>query len=62
MVYFYLKKFRVVSVDAYGTEKVVAVCETKQEAESLKFKCEEGDDKHDPCVYEVDEFLQESAV
>ena len=58
----YLKKFRDVSVDSYGTEKVVAVCKTKQEAESLKFRCEEGDDKHDPCVYEVDEFLQESAL
>jgi hypothetical protein len=58
----YLKKFRVVAVDGYGTEEVVAVCKTLKEAESLKFRCEEGDDKHDPCVYEIDEFLQESAL
>jgi hypothetical protein len=58
----YQKKFKVVAVDAYGTEEVVAVCKTRQEAESMKFKCEEGDDKHDPCVYEIDEFLQESAL
>jgi hypothetical protein len=55
----YVKKFKVVAIDSYGTEEVVAVCKTKQEAESLKFRCEEGDDKHDPCVYEIDEILQE---
>jgi|LauGreDrversion4_2_1035121.scaffolds.fasta_scaffold104769_3 hypothetical protein len=58
----YIKKFKVVSIDAYGTEEVVAICKTLQEAESMKFKCEEGDDKHDPCVYEIDEFLQENAL
>ena len=58
----YLKKFKDVAVDAYGTEEVVAVCKTRQEAEVLKFRCEEGDDKHDPCVYEIDEFLQENAL
>ena len=55
----YLKKFKVVAIDSYGSEEVVAICKTMQEAESLKFRCEEGDDKHDPCVYEIDEFLQE---
>jgi len=58
----YQKKFKVVAIDSYGTEEVVAVCKTRQEAESMKFKCEEGDDKHDPCVYEIDEFLQENAL
>jgi hypothetical protein len=31
------------------------VFDTKEEAELGLTRCEEGDDKHDPCEYEIEE-------
>jgi len=31
------------------------VFDTKAEAELALLQCEEGDDKHDPCEYEIEE-------
>lgn len=50
-----MKKFKVVAIDLKSAVEIVGLCETFKDAQDLQLRCEEGDDKHDPCVYLIEE-------
>jgi len=50
-----MNTFKVVAVDSNGAVEIVGLCETFKDAQDLQLRCEEGDDKHDPCVYLIEE-------
>ena len=52
-----MNKFKIVAVDSKGVVETVGVCETFKDAQNLQFRCEEGDDKCDPCNYFVEEIV-----
>lgn len=49
------KSYQIVSVDILGNTEVVCNCLTYDIAEDLLFKLKEGDDKHSPCEYIIEE-------
>lgn len=49
------KSYQIVSVDILGNTEVVCTCLTYDIAEDLLFKLNEGDDKHSPCEYIIEE-------
>lgn len=49
------KSYQIVSVDILGNVEVVCNCLTYDIAEDLLFKLNEGDDKHSPCEYIIEE-------
>ena len=50
-----MSKFKIVAIDSKSTVETVGLCETFKDAQDLQLRCEEGDDKHDPCVYLIEE-------
>ena len=46
--------WQVISRDSDGIEDVVDTFITFTEANQCLFKCQEGDDKHDPCFYDIE--------
>lgn len=50
-----MKKFKVVAIDSKSAVEIVGLCKTFKDAQDLQLRCEEGDDKHDPCVYLIEE-------
>ena len=49
------KSYQIVAVDILGNVEVVCNCLTYDIAEDLLFKLNEGDDKHSPCTYTIEE-------
>lgn len=50
-----MNKFKVVAIDSKNAVEIIDLCETFKDAQDLQLRCEEGDDKHDPCVYLIEE-------
>jgi hypothetical protein len=50
-----MKTYEVKAVDELGNVEVVAKCTSPEVAEELLFKLREGDDKHAPCIYLIEE-------
>jgi|APGre2960657404_1045060.scaffolds.fasta_scaffold19699_6 hypothetical protein len=56
-----MKKYAVIGWFAGDDQHgIVSTHDTKAEAELALFKCQEGDDKHDPLVYTVEEMEVEN--
>jgi hypothetical protein len=53
------KSYQIIAVDILGNTEVVCNCLTYDIAEDLLFKLNEGDDKHSPCVYTIEEISNE---
>jgi len=53
------KSYQIVAVDILGNVEVVCNCLTYDIAEDLLFKLNEGDDKHSPCTYTIEEVENE---
>jgi len=49
------KVYEIKAVDELGNVEVIAKCINNEVAEDLLFKLNEGDDKHAPCVYIIEE-------
>ena len=49
------KSYQIVAVDILGNVEVVCNCLTYDIAEGLLFKLNEGDYKHSPCTYTIEE-------
>jgi hypothetical protein len=47
--------YEVRSVDELGTVELIAKCVNSATAEDLLFRLKEGDDKHSPCFYFINE-------
>ena len=50
-----MKTYEIKAVDELGNVEVIAKCVTNTVAEELLFKLKEGDDKHAPCIYIIEE-------
>ena len=53
------KSYQIISVDILGNTEVVCTCLTYDIAEDLLVKLQEGDDKHSPCAYTIEEISNE---
>lgn len=51
--------YEIKAVDELGNVEVIAKCVNNEVAEELLFKLKEGDDKHSPCVYLIEEVKEE---
>lgn len=50
-----MKTYEIKAVDELGNVEVVTTCVSPNVAEEILFKLKEGDDKHAPCVYIIEE-------
>jgi hypothetical protein len=46
--------YQVVAYDQDGDSEVIDTFTSLEEAEQCLFRCQEGDDKHDPCFYDIE--------
>lgn len=49
------KAFQILAVDMLGNVEVVGTFLTYDLAKDVLFRLEEGDDKHSPCTYTIEE-------
>ena len=50
-----MTKYAVVAIYPNGDREVIDAVDAKETAETILLKCQEGDDKHNPCEYELEE-------
>ena len=50
-----MKTYQLNAIDELGNVELVTTCVSPNVAEEILFKLKEGDDKHAPCVYIIEE-------
>ena len=50
-----MKSYEIKAVDELGNVEVVAKCIIYEVADDMLFRLREGDDKHSPCEYFIEE-------